>query len=139
MLTALQGRGTARLSGVSFSSLRFGQVSYREQRTYFTGLSASALSPKVRQWLFFLTIDGLIQDVELYLLAFGPLRQTFKPSELNDFVDIMVERGLRIRRGLEEYGQITERTRGILDDTNAEGSDDEIEHEAKERHRLMPY
>ncbi|KIK82299.1 hypothetical protein PAXRUDRAFT_832295 [Paxillus rubicundulus Ve08.2h10] len=76
---------------------------------------------------------------ELYLLAFGPLRQTFKPSELNGFVDIMVERGLRIRRGLEEYGQITEGTRGVLDDASAEGSEDEIEHEAQERRRLMPY
>ncbi|KAF9229150.1 hypothetical protein BS17DRAFT_771093 [Gyrodon lividus] len=75
---------------------------------------------------------------ELYMLAFGPLRQAFKPNELNHFVDIMVERGLRMRKSLEEYGRVTG-TRGMLDDRSAEGSEDEIEHEAKERRRLMPY
>ncbi|KAF9244578.1 NRDE-2, necessary for RNA interference-domain-containing protein [Melanogaster broomeanus] len=79
---------------------------------------------------------------ELYLLAFGPLRHAFKPSELTDFVDIMAERGLRMRRGLEGYGRVLEVTQGtqdISDEGSAEGSEDDIEHEAKERRRLMPY
>ncbi|KAH0838206.1 NRDE-2, necessary for RNA interference-domain-containing protein [Lanmaoa asiatica] len=40
----------------------------------------------------------------IYLLAFGPLREVFTARELAGFVDIMAEMGVRVRRGLEEYG-----------------------------------
>ncbi|KIJ68583.1 hypothetical protein HYDPIDRAFT_24843 [Hydnomerulius pinastri MD-312] len=77
---------------------------------------------------------------DLYLLAFGPLRQAFKHSELSDFADIMAERGLRMRRGLDEYGlELTEGSGDVSDDESTGPSDDDIEYEAKERRRLMPY
>ncbi|KAG6381068.1 NRDE-2, necessary for RNA interference-domain-containing protein [Boletus reticuloceps] len=73
----------------------------------------------------------------LYLLAFGPLRQVFTARELAGFVDIMAERGLRIRRGLEEYGwKGEEEMKGKDKD---EEDEDEIEWAASERRRLMPY
>ena len=51
-------------------------------------------------------------DTGLYLLAFGPLRPVFTARELAGFVDRMSERGLRIRRGLEEYGWKEEEQEG---------------------------
>lgn len=82
---------------------------------------------------------GLVErantDTGLYLLAFGPLRQVFTARELAGFVDIMAERGLRIRRGLDEY-------RGREEEEEGEGEEedkDEIERAAEERRRLMPY
>jgi hypothetical protein len=83
-----------------------------------------------------LVTSGLIQDAGLYLLAFGPLRDVFTARELEGFVDIMAERGLRVRRGLEEYGwKGAEREENGLD----HGGEDEIEQAADERRRLMPY
>lgn len=68
------------------------------------------------------------------MLAFGPLRSAFNARELDAFVDIMAERGIRMRKGIDEY----ERTTEIGSDTD-QGSEDEIEHEARERRMLMPY
>ncbi|KAI6104062.1 NRDE-2, necessary for RNA interference-domain-containing protein, partial [Pisolithus croceorrhizus] len=77
---------------------------------------------------------------ELYLLAFGPLRPVFKPHELHGFVEVMADRGLRMRRSLEEY---TRNYREVRESDNLRGdpeaSDDEIERDARERRRLMPY
>ena len=39
---------------------------------------------------------------ELYLLGFGALRSVFSGRELQDWAEVMVERGLRLRRGLDE-------------------------------------
>ncbi|KAF9015505.1 NRDE-2, necessary for RNA interference-domain-containing protein [Cyathus striatus] len=39
---------------------------------------------------------------ELYLLAFGPLRRVFRGDELRALGDTMAERGIRLRRGLDE-------------------------------------
>ncbi|KAH7885897.1 NRDE-2, necessary for RNA interference-domain-containing protein [Phlebopus sp. FC_14] len=78
----------------------------------------------------------------LYLLAFGALRPVFMPHELNNFIDAMAERGLRMRRGLDEYvrvAEITEESQPGSDCESSQGGEDEIEHEAKERRRLMPY
>ncbi|KAI6007197.1 NRDE-2, necessary for RNA interference-domain-containing protein [Pisolithus albus] len=77
---------------------------------------------------------------ELYLLAFGPLRHVFKPHELHGFVEVMADRGLRMRRSLEEYTRNYREVRESDDLTgNPEASDDEIERDARERRRLMPY
>jgi hypothetical protein len=73
------------------------------------------------------------------MLAFGPLRSAFSSRELDGFVDIMAERGIRMRKGIDEYlegrggDEIGSDTEGL------EGSEDEIEHEARERRMLMPY
>jgi hypothetical protein len=53
--------------------------------------------------------------------------------------DTMAERGLRLRRGLDEalegWGGTIERT----DEGSSEGSEDDIEESARELRRLMPY
>ncbi|KAG9314260.1 NRDE-2, necessary for RNA interference-domain-containing protein [Chiua virens] len=74
---------------------------------------------------------------ELYLLAFGPLRDVFTERELAGFVDIMAERGVRVRRGLDEYGW-----GGAVEgerEWSGPEEHDEIEEAAAERRRLMPY
>ncbi|KAG9222676.1 hypothetical protein CCMSSC00406_0004590 [Pleurotus cornucopiae] len=78
----------------------------------------------------------LYRAIELYLLAFGPLRKVYTPSELNAFADTMAERGLRMRSGLDEA------LSGWKGDSDEEshGSDmDEIEQNAEEYRRLRPY
>ena len=72
---------------------------------------------------------------ELYLLAFGPLRSVFGARELQSLCDLMVERGLRLRRGLEEVaGSVPEEV--VKEEIMAV---DEIEQNAQELRRLMPY
>lgn len=79
--------------------------------------------------------EWLIQDAGLYLLAFGPLRGVFTTGELAGFVDMMAEKGLRVRRSLEEYGWTGEGEREEDSDGDSDGDRDE----AEERRRLMPY
>ncbi|KAJ2971881.1 hypothetical protein NUW54_g12394 [Trametes sanguinea] len=87
---------------------------------------------------------------ELYLLAFGPLRGAFSARELNQWADTMAERGVRMRVGLDEVvGEWTEGdgaqgSRRVAQSGNGEEggeeeSADEIEHNARELRRLMPY
>ncbi|EIW86838.1 hypothetical protein CONPUDRAFT_134183 [Coniophora puteana RWD-64-598 SS2] len=79
---------------------------------------------------------------EFYLLAFGPMRSCFTSHELRAFADTMAERGIRMRGDLEEFLQL-QKHRSMIEDGSGESSDgdsgDEIEQEAKERRRLMPY
>lgn len=76
--------------------------------------------------------------LEIYLLAFGPLRSVFDGHELQSLGDLMVERGLRMRKGLYEVVGDADKT--IVDDHNGEeDAIDEIEHNAEELRRLMPY
>ncbi|KAF8912990.1 NRDE-2, necessary for RNA interference-domain-containing protein [Gymnopilus junonius] len=75
---------------------------------------------------------------ELYLLAFGPLRSVFKNHELQGLADTMVERGIRLRQGLDEVVQ-GQGVTGHGERGSDEESADEIEHNAKELRRLMPY
>ncbi|KAG5647613.1 hypothetical protein DXG03_008966 [Asterophora parasitica] len=74
---------------------------------------------------------------ELYLLAFGPLRGVFSGKELSGIADTMAERGLRMRKGLDDGLE------GWREDIEAgSGSDsgaDEIVDNARELRRLMPY
>ncbi|KZT05893.1 uncharacterized protein LAESUDRAFT_654560 [Laetiporus sulphureus 93-53] len=90
--------------------------------------------------LLFRAVGECPLNKELYLLAFGSLRSVFKSGELNDWAETMVERGIRMRKGLDEMleGWVEDK------DINKEGVDeiimeDEIEHNARELRRLMPY
>lgn len=74
---------------------------------------------------------------ELYLLAFGPLRSVFQVHELNGLADTMAERGIRLRQNLDEILGQMDVTEGVRE--GSEDSEDEIEHNARELRRLMPY
>ena len=75
-------------------------------------------------------------STELYLLAFGPLRSVFQVHELNALADTMAERGIRLRRGLENLIESGVAEAGGEEDNESE---DEIEHNARELRRLLPY
>ncbi|KAG2369454.1 NRDE-2, necessary for RNA interference-domain-containing protein [Suillus spraguei] len=74
---------------------------------------------------------------ELYMVAFGRLRSVFSARELDGFVDIMAERGIRMRKGVDEY--MTGGDESGSGSEDLDGSEDEIEHEARQRRLLMPY
>ncbi|PPQ62959.1 hypothetical protein CVT24_006065 [Panaeolus cyanescens] len=74
---------------------------------------------------------------ELYLLAFGPLRGVFQAAELHRLADSMIERGLRLRRGLEEVVDYIPME--VEEDKDENEGIDEIEARAKEYRRLLPY
>ena len=75
----------------------------------------------------------------LYLLAFGPLRQEFTARELNHLADTMSERGIRLRKSLDEIvehgGNIEHPQAG----DDSDGPVDELEYNSRELRRLMPY
>lgn len=81
-------------------------------------------------------------QTDLYLLAFGVLRSVFSAHELNALGDLMAERGLRLRKGLDEVleGSDMEGVREREGDLEGEESElSEIEYRAQELRRLMPY
>lgn len=86
--------------------------------------------------LFFLAIKECPLVKELYLLAFGPLRSVFEPRELMKVVEGMVERGLRLRKDLEQPTEIVPADSRESDDDYGE---EEIEYNAGELRRLRPY
>ena len=69
-------------------------------------------------------------------MAFGPLRSVFQVHELNALAETMAERGIRLRRGLENLIESGVAEAGGPEDNESE---DEIEHNARELRRLMPY
>ncbi|KAK2461663.1 hypothetical protein APHAL10511_006126 [Amanita phalloides] len=79
----------------------------------------------------------LVKD--LYLMAFGPLRSVFSSQELISLADSMAERGIRIRHALDEI--LEGWMMGKVDGTQKEEDHalDEIEENAQELRRLMPY
>ncbi|TFY82820.1 hypothetical protein EWM64_g1196 [Hericium alpestre] len=76
---------------------------------------------------------------ELYLLAFDALRSVFTPRELNILGEAMAERGLRMRRGLDEALDGWTEGNERLEDEEMSGEEDEIEYNARELQRLKPY
>ncbi|KAI0067780.1 DUF1740-domain-containing protein [Artomyces pyxidatus] len=77
---------------------------------------------------------------ELYLVAFDRLRPVFSPRELNSLGETMAERGLRMRRGLDEALEGWEEAREAeVNESSTSGEEDEIEYNAKELKRLKPY
>ena len=82
----------------------------------------------------------LFRSVELYLLAFGPLRSVFTDRELNDWGENMVEKGIRMRWGLDEALEGWRGAHGEqMEEAQDEGEVDEIEYNASELRRLRPY
>ncbi|OBZ78739.1 Protein NRDE2 [Grifola frondosa] len=76
---------------------------------------------------------------ELYLVAFGPLRSVFDRRELNEWGETMAERGLRMRKGLDEaVGELVGPDGDVKEEDNG-GVEDEIEYNARELRRLRPY
>lgn len=69
--------------------------------------------------------------------AFGRLRPAFSTHELRSLWETMVERGLRIRKGLEEVIEGWDEGKGS--DMGDEVELDEIEYNARELARLKPY
>lgn len=87
------------------------------------------------------TVDGTNSNLftGLYLVAFGSLRSVFSGHELRGLADTMAERGLRLRRGLDEVLEGWEIGDDDFKGDESDESADEIEHNAKELRRLMPY
>ena len=86
--------------------------------------------------LFFLAIKECPLVKELYLLAFGPLRSVFESRELMRVAEGMVERGLRLRKDVEEPAELVPTgSRG----TDADEGEKDIEYNAEELRRLRPY
>lgn len=76
----------------------------------------------------------------MYLVAFGPLRSVFQKHELNALADTMAERGIRLRQGLDEVvGNTGDEIEEKEDNERGSDGEDEIEYNAKELRRLMPY
>ncbi|KAI0321133.1 NRDE-2, necessary for RNA interference-domain-containing protein [Amylostereum chailletii] len=75
---------------------------------------------------------------ELYMPAFDALRSVFNERELNGLAESMGERGLRMRKGLEEVvGDWGEKEREEEEWMDKE--EDEIEYDSRELRRLKPY
>ena len=87
--------------------------------------------------LFFLAIKECPLVKELYLLAFGPLRPVFESRELMKVAEGMVERGLRLRKDVEEPMEIIPAA-GSREGGDEYGEED-IEYNAEELRRLRPY
>lgn len=63
----------------------------------------------------------------------------FSGRELNEWAETMAERGIRMRKGLDEMVEGWMEEREQRDEVNEEGMEDEIEHNARELRRLRPY
>ena len=87
--------------------------------------------------LFFLAIRECPLVKELYLLAFGPLRPVFESRELMRVAEGMVERGLRLRKDVEEWMEIV--PSGSREGDRDDYGEEDIEYSAEELRRLRPY
>ena len=88
--------------------------------------------------LFFLAIKECPLVKELYLLAFGPLRSAFESRELMRIVEGMVERGLRLRKDLEEPTEVAPPA-GVSRERDDDYGEEDIEYSAEQLRRLRPY
>ncbi|OCH96207.1 DUF1740-domain-containing protein [Obba rivulosa] len=89
--------------------------------------------------LLFRAVGECPMTKELYLVAFGPLRNVFSRRELHEFAETMAERGLRMRRGLDEEIEDFGGEEKARAEDNEDEEMDEIELNARELRRLMPY
>ncbi|KAH6916852.1 NRDE-2, necessary for RNA interference-domain-containing protein [Coprinopsis sp. MPI-PUGE-AT-0042] len=76
---------------------------------------------------------------ELYLLAFSSLRSVFDTRELRSLADLMAERGLRMRVDLNEAIGEANLEGWAANNGDDDAIQDEIEYNAQELRRLMPY
>jgi len=72
-------------------------------------------------------------------MAFGVLRSVFTTQELGSLADLMAERGLRLRQGLDEALEGWDVSGAEVSDDDYDGGESEIERRAEELRRLMPY
>jgi hypothetical protein len=81
-----------------------------------------------------------LMNADLYMMAFGPLRTVFKITELNDLVSAMAERGLRLRRDIEELLEGWEDPSMAVDNGD-EGNEGDVELETLmyNREQAKPY
>ncbi|TFK30778.1 hypothetical protein FA15DRAFT_580325 [Coprinopsis marcescibilis] len=93
---------------------------------------------KTAKKLLFRAIGECPFAKELYLLAFNALRSVFDTRELHSLADLMAERGLRLRRGLDEVVAVVDHD-ADLEAHSEDVVDDEIEINAQELRRLKPY
>jgi hypothetical protein len=63
----------------------------------------------------------------------------FASHELNTFMDTMAERQLRTRKALDEILKGWEEEEGYVEETDESEKDCEIEEDAKELRRRMPF
>ncbi|TRM66431.1 hypothetical protein BD626DRAFT_398206 [Schizophyllum amplum] len=75
---------------------------------------------------------------DLYMLAFDTLRPAFTARELADLGDLMAERDIRTRRGLDEI-EVKEAEADSSSGSDTDGGDVELEQQASEYRRLKPY
>jgi len=83
--------------------------------------------------------DPLSFFLDLYLLPFGPLRSSFTAKELEEVADLMADRKIRVRVGMESF---LEGWGGDGESSEEEeiGEDEKILIQAQEERRLlMPY
>ena len=113
-------------------------MSWRGLKLFSSGPLAAVLGLKVRS-IDICTCQSLM-DAELYLMAFGPLRAVFTVTALNDLISVMVERGLRMRRDIEEFLDDWEDPAMIVEriDEGNEG-DAELETLMYDREQAKPY
>nr|VWO94247.1 Pre-mRNA-splicing factor CLF1 (crooked-neck-like protein 1) [Ganoderma boninense] len=109
----------------------------------FIAFEIRAGEPERAKKLLFRAVGECPLVKELYLLAFGPLREVFSTRELRLLGETMAERRIRMRVGLDEaVGDWTDnvnRARGEPQPASEPGDEDEIEESARELRRLMPY
>jgi hypothetical protein len=73
------------------------------------------------------------------VVAFDDLRPVFSATELNRLGDTMAERGLRLRRGLDEaVDGWAEKGEKRIEEASS-GEEDEIAYDARELRRLQPF
>ncbi|KIP12478.1 hypothetical protein PHLGIDRAFT_97829 [Phlebiopsis gigantea 11061_1 CR5-6] len=99
---------------------------------------------KQAKLLLFRAIKECPMVKTLYLSAFGELRALFTPRELNELGDTMAERGIRMRRALDEAVEgwvdpTSSRLPRPVPEGDIDGGEEELEHDARELRRLMPY
>ncbi|GJE85747.1 NRDE-2, necessary for RNA interference-domain-containing protein [Phanerochaete sordida] len=97
---------------------------------------------KQAKLLLFRAIKECPMVKELYMLAFISLRPQFTSRELNELGDTMAERGIRMRRSLDEAVEGWAEPDVLASGTRENGlewGEEEIEHNAEELRRLKPY
>ncbi|KAG8811404.1 hypothetical protein FRC17_002464, partial [Serendipita sp. 399] len=84
-------------------------------------------------------IDECWWAKELYMMAFGPLRSVFSARELNALVEMMVDRGIRMRRDLGEFIKGWIDPSAFEDDQGSNGGDMEVEALIQAREQAKPF
>ncbi len=86
------------------------------------------------------TLIDWAYNEDIYMQAFDRLRPAFSAHELKSLWETMVERGLRIRKGLEEVIEGWDEEKApYMEGKEQDGELDEIEYDARELARLRPY